>query len=289
MAMDPEHLQDRLDRYTWYHAIPVAEGVETKPTTPGFQRMWDFNRSCMNAVDFKDKTVLDIGCRDGLFSFEAEKRGAQEILAIDSDLCPGVQEVLLPALQSKVQFQEASLYDLTPERHGCFDVILCLGVLYHLRYPFWGLKCITDCLCDGGLLLLESGMLAESALHRRDMLYCPVDESPYEPTSCTFFNARGLCTTLQTLNYELVQATVFPSRKRGVFRSLVKTCKHRLRGWLGASSAPYETCRQFFVFRKHLSLREKETTHPGKPGLLRSDMETYWNGLHNRHSRKASF
>ncbi len=285
--MDPKQLQNQLDQYTWYHAIPVAHGVATKPTTPRFQGMWDFNLACLEAVDFSGKTVLDVGCRDGLFSFEAEKRGAREILAIDNDLSRGARDVLVPYFQSKVKFEELSLYDLTPDTHGCFDIVLCLGVLYHLRYPFWGLKRITDCLRDGGVLVLESGMLAEPALQGRDMLHCPVDQSPYEPTSCTFFNARGLETTLQTLNCESVRATPLPARKKGRLRPLIQRCKRHVRRRLSNDPKPYETNRQFFVFRKNRSLRDTHSTHPAKRHLLRSDMETYWNGLHQRHSHPA--
>lgn len=287
MAVDPRHLQEQLDRYTWYHAIPVADGVVTKATTPGFQRLWDFNLACLDTVDFRDKTVLDIGCRDGLFSFEAEKRGAREILAIDNDLSLGARDVLVPHFQSKVKFEELSLYDLNPETHGCFDIVLCLGVLYHLRYPFWGLKRMTDCLRDGALLVLESGMLAEPAFQGRDMLHCPVDESPYEPTSCTFFNARGLETTLQTLTCERVRVTTLPARKKGLLRPLIQRCKRRLRSRLSRHPKPCEANRQFFVFRKNRSLRDTHSTHPAKRHLLRSDMETYWNGLHQRHSHQA--
>jgi hypothetical protein len=42
--------------------------------------MWDFNLRAMDLVDFKDKKVLDVACRDGLFSFEAERRGARQVI-----------------------------------------------------------------------------------------------------------------------------------------------------------------------------------------------------------------
>jgi len=87
---------------------------------------------------------------------------------------------------------------------GLFDVILFAGVLYHLRYPFWGLKVLRDVMKPGGELLIET------AIWRGDpnnaMLFCPIEnDSPYEPTSCTFFNEKGLVDTLNSLNFDTLK------------------------------------------------------------------------------------
>jgi SAM-dependent methyltransferase len=91
-----------------------------------------------------------------------------------------------------------NLYDLSPEVFGLFDVVLFAGVLYHLRYPVWGLKKIISVLKDGGTLVLETAIL--DGLEDHALLYCPIgDESPYEGTSITFFNVKGLVDTLYSL------------------------------------------------------------------------------------------
>ena len=180
-----EELRKKIDQYNWYHSIKVEGDLYTKSVVSSYQDSWDFNINCMKNIDFNNKRVLDVGCRDGLFSFEAENLGAIDIIGIDNDISKGTTEVLIPAKKSKVQMHELNLYDLTPEKFGMFDVIIFFGVLYHLRYPMWGLRKLTDCLSDGGILIIESGMLVDESLKNLDILYCPVEDSPYEETSCT--------------------------------------------------------------------------------------------------------
>jgi len=84
-----------------------------------------------------------------------------------------------------------------------FDVVILAGVLYHLRYPFWGLKAIRDVMKVGGRLLIETAVwMGES---QNALLFCPVgDQSPYEPTSCTFFNEKGLVDTLGSMGFRVL-------------------------------------------------------------------------------------
>ena len=142
-------------------------------------------------MDLKGKRALDIGCRDGLYCFEMERLGAAEIIGIDNDLSKGAVELAIPALRSRVQMHEMSLFDLTPDTFGRFDVVLLGGVLYHLRYPFDGMRIMRDLLVDGGHLVLETAVFADANKHA--LLYCPIgDENPYDPTSVTIFNLKGL-------------------------------------------------------------------------------------------------
>jgi SAM-dependent methyltransferase len=139
-----------------------------------------------------------VGCRDGLFAFEAERLGAREVVAIDNDLSRGAVELLVPFLRSRVRMRELNLLDLRPETFGTFDVIVFPGVLYHLRYPFWALKILRDLLPEGGHLVLETAVFLDD--NRHAVLRCPVGaDSPYEASSCTFFNRKGLTDTLGSL------------------------------------------------------------------------------------------
>ena len=196
-------LQEQMEKYKFYHIIEVEKGI----FTPGIQEFVPAQQMVLRAMrtlPIKGRRVLDIGCRDGLFSFEAERLGAAEVIAIDNNLSEAATEFLIPHLQSRVQMQELNLYDLTPERFGHFDVVIFAGVLYHLRYPNWGLKKIIDVMKDDGHLLIETGIYC--GMDRYAILYCPIEnESPYEGGSISFFNIKGLSDTLRTLGVSVRQ------------------------------------------------------------------------------------
>ena len=197
MNKEEIELEKRLSQYSFYHTIELTKNVKTKgiaeyrPTQEPVLRIFE-------KTDFHGKRVLDVGCRDGMYSFEAERRGAASVLAIDNCISRGAIEVLIPHLGSKVEMRERNLLELTPQADGKFDIIIFAGVLYHLRYPFWSLKVLGDLLSEDGEMIIETAvMLNDPAV---PLLYCPTEEaSPYEPTSVTFFNLRGLRDTLASL------------------------------------------------------------------------------------------
>lgn len=251
-----KELIEKLSRYIWYHTIEVAEGIRTYSVKAGFQPLWQFILKNMSGVVFEGKRVLDVGCRDGLFSFEAERSGASEVIGIDNDLSKGAVEFLIPYFNSKVRMEKLNLYDLRPEIYGEFDIVCFFGVLYHLRYPFWGLKKIADCVKTGGLLLIESGALSDTlSTQHSDMLFCPVENSPYEVTSCTFFNRQGLTTTMRSLGFELFKHDVLDSV------SVSPDKKHKVN-------------RQFFHFRNVAIPKEA------------SPLYDYWDKTHTIHTVK---
>ncbi len=102
---------------------------------------------------------------------------------------------------------ELNMYDLTVEKFGKFDVIVFPGVLYHLRYLFWGLKVLRDLINPNGILIVETAIFYGAT--ERPMVYCPIgSESQYEPTSCTFFNKKGLTDSLSTLGWKTLSTSV---------------------------------------------------------------------------------
>jgi|LakMenEpi03Aug12_release.lakeMendotaPanAssembly.Ray.scaffolds.fasta_scaffold01323_50 SAM-dependent methyltransferase len=190
-----------LENYKFYHTIPLNERIST-PGVPSFIKLHSPIYRQMGRVNFSGKRVLDIGCRDGLFAFEAERRGAAEIKGIDSCLSIGAVEFLIPFFKSKVIIQEKGLFDLHPETDGVFDIIMFAGVLYHLRYPFNALKIISDLLKPGGTLILETGIFADFDMHA--LLHCPSqNESPYDTSSVSFFNRKGMIDSLASFGLKV--------------------------------------------------------------------------------------
>ena len=136
----------------WWHCIELHFGV----TTPGQVDHRDRVEAFRLPSDLTGKTVLDVGCLNGFWSFEAEKRKAQHVLAIDNWGGELYREkgfrTAHALLGSRVEFQWVDLFDLTPEKHGRFDLVMCFGVLYHLRQPLRGLERLAK-VCKEHLIL----------------------------------------------------------------------------------------------------------------------------------------
>jgi len=144
----------------WWHEIELAPGI----VTPGD----DSNRMTLPILDalglphdLRGKRALDIGCSDGYFSFELEERGA-EVVAID--FVPETYTGFATArkiLGSGVDYRMDNVYNLTPESYGRFDVVLFLGVLYHLRKPLAALDAIRSVIHEGGQLFVGTMLIDE--------------------------------------------------------------------------------------------------------------------------------
>ena len=77
-TMESTQLQQRIDQIPWYHDIDFPNGLKARTKTPdaeSHRKLWDWMRSELGKIDFADRTVLDIGCWDGYWSFYAEQRG----------------------------------------------------------------------------------------------------------------------------------------------------------------------------------------------------------------------
>jgi tRNA (mo5U34)-methyltransferase len=122
-------------------------------------------------ADLTGKRVLDIGCWDGWFSFEMERRGA-EVVAIDCWDNPRFRQ-MHAAYRSRVDFRLLDMYDLTPQTVGRFDIVLFMGVLYHLKHPLLALERV--CALTTDLAAVDSFILREGQ-HPADQLRRPILE-----------------------------------------------------------------------------------------------------------------
>ncbi|TWU16316.1 class I SAM-dependent methyltransferase [Allorhodopirellula heiligendammensis] len=223
-------LQKKIAQYHFYHFIELTDNIRT-PGIPEYVPTQQGVLAALDRADLSGKRVLDIGCRDGLYSFKAEQRGAAEVVAIDNCLSRAAVELLIPELNSNVQMHEQNLFNLTAETFGKFDTIIFAGVLYHLRYPFWALKLLRDLLTDCGQIILETGvMLNDPDL---PLMFCPTEgDSPYEPTSVTFFNPKGLRDTLATLGLHVTHQELL-NHPELLNRSPQLGIKNRVKRFLG--------------------------------------------------------
>ncbi len=134
-----ETLRDRARAITWCHPIDLGEGVVTRPEWHIRRRFARRLRLLGLPENLDGQAVLDIGAWDGFFSFECERRGAARVLAVDTYAWDhhGQNGFLLAhqSLRSHVEQRRVAAEDLDPADVGQFDLVLFLGVFYHLRDP----------------------------------------------------------------------------------------------------------------------------------------------------------
>ena len=144
----------------WFQKIEVLPGIFSPGwSDPVVEKLPYFGLP----ADLTGKRVLDIGCAEGFFSFEAEKRGAREVIGIDS-FPDSVRRfnITKAARQSNATAFPMNVYDLEPKRLGTFDVVLFYGVFYHLKHPQYALERIRS-ICTGDLLF-QTHMYEEPAI-----------------------------------------------------------------------------------------------------------------------------
>jgi tRNA (mo5U34)-methyltransferase len=140
----------------WFHNMNL-KGVWTAPDHflgdyPGFK--W---RTFEHAIpaDLTGKTVLDIGCNAGFYSIEMKRRGAERVVGIDFDDDYLEQARFASEVSGMdIEFQKLSVYDV-PRLGEKFDVVVFMGVLYHLRHPLLALDLIHEHVAKD-LLLFQS-------------------------------------------------------------------------------------------------------------------------------------
>jgi tRNA (mo5U34)-methyltransferase len=140
----------------WHHRIEISPGI----FTPGLQWTQEMLLDIGLPDDLSGLRVLDLGARDGFFSFECEKRGAAEVIAVDyspPDLTGF--NVAKRALNSNVKWVTANVYKINQLNLGTFDLVLFLGVIYHLRNPYLAIDRIYDVLNIGGKIIVESHII----------------------------------------------------------------------------------------------------------------------------------
>lgn len=123
----------------WFHNLTLPDGTQTAPDHPlgpDFPaRKWR-KLAAHLPEDLSGWTALDVGCNAGFYSFELARRGAR-VTAIDAD-AHYLQQARWAAaqygLEDRVEFREAQVYDVARD-DAAYDLVLFMGVFYHLRYP----------------------------------------------------------------------------------------------------------------------------------------------------------
>jgi tRNA (mo5U34)-methyltransferase len=183
----------------WWHSIDLGHGIATKGVKT--RESLQSELESLRLPDLRGKTVLDIGAWDGFSSFEAERRGARRVLALDHyiwaldfpnyrqycsdcnergvvptpgqrtphwqpDKLPGKRgyDTAHRALDSKVETMVGDFMTMDLEPLGTFDVVLFLGVLYHMENPLASLRRVAS-LSNGSAIIETHAMVIPGYEH----------------------------------------------------------------------------------------------------------------------------
>jgi tRNA (mo5U34)-methyltransferase len=161
--VDVDTLKRQVADLEWYHTIDLGGGV----VTPGAYDHRPYLPNYGIPEDLSGKTVLDVGAASGFFSFEMERRGAK-VTALDlpawfsHDFGPNYVpdktaedgerylheplELARHALRSRVDRIDMTVYDISRESVGTYDVVFCGSLLVHLADPIralWQIQEVT--------------------------------------------------------------------------------------------------------------------------------------------------
>jgi tRNA (mo5U34)-methyltransferase len=154
-TLSADEIRRRVSEFKWYHTIELDHGI----VTPGMYDLAPIVHQYGLPESADGLSVLDVGPAHGFFAFEFERRGAAKVATselptwVEHDASPELRHAFehapeseeafhrgalgfaIQARRSRVERHFCSVYDLTPERVGTYDLVFCASVLLHLTDP----------------------------------------------------------------------------------------------------------------------------------------------------------
>lgn len=232
----------------WWHSIDLGDGV----VTPGVKtpEILAAELAHLHLGDLRGKSVIDVGSYDGYFAFAAERLGAQRVVALDHytwsmdlggyeayrleqikrgepiapphesdywhpDTLPGRAgfEFAHEALASRVEIVVADLLDCDLPALGTFDVVLYLGVLYHMRHPLLALEHVAKVTRPGGRAIVETQASSFRASEGRPMCqFIEGSDLNGDPTNWWSFNEPALLAMCRAAGFSRAEMLRAPPR-----------------------------------------------------------------------------
>jgi tRNA (mo5U34)-methyltransferase len=178
-------LAEKVSALRWHHSIDLGHGV----VTPGAKSLRTLSREhkiVFDPVLVDGATVLDVGAWNGAHSFEAARRGAR-VLATDHYVWTHEEwrgregfDLANAALGLNIEAKEADLPDISIEKIGRFDIVLFLGVLYHLPSPLTVLQQIASVAKECLIVETRVGM---TWMRKPALAYHPGNSLDGDPTN----------------------------------------------------------------------------------------------------------
>jgi tRNA (mo5U34)-methyltransferase len=196
----------------WWHSIDLG-GIVT-PGEKGDLAAMERELASLRLPDVKGRTVLDIGAWDGFYSFAAERLGASRVVALDhfvwerEDHGGGAGFALAHrVLESDVERLHADFMTCDLAGLGRFDVVLFLGVLYHLEAPLTALRRLYE--VTGEVAVIETEAMELVGSGRRPLVeFFPGAELAQDPTNWWSPNLAALVAMCEAAGFATVDVVV---------------------------------------------------------------------------------
>ena len=207
-----------IQRMRWYHTIELPGGI----VTPGEYDLRPIVDRLPWPGSMAGMRCLDVGSRDGFYSFHMERLGADEVVSLDLDDpdlidFPGPRppheavqaeldagnrafQAAREALGSSAERSLTGVYDLSEAEHGRFDFAVIGTLLHHLRDPLRALQAVRG-VVDGQLLVNDVVIPGIDTLRKRPMLELRALRSPFWATP----NPAGLHRMIEAAGFSVIK------------------------------------------------------------------------------------
>ncbi len=223
-AMSREELIAAIDKYIWWHSIDLGGGVMIRGTKDP-RLMATEIANTFSPIDVRGKSVLDVGAWNGGFAVEAVRRGASRVVALDHytwnheqfkgretlELVRRITGLQIDAVDIDLDEATLCLGDL-----GEFDIVLFLGVFYHLKNPLSALAELARLARE--VLVLETHVEATED-PRPQMIFYPGDELAGDPTNWWGPNTACIIGLLKMSGFDLIETRPGSNVTRQVFHA----------------------------------------------------------------------
>ena len=207
---------EEMNSIKWWHSIPLGDKI-----TPGQNNESKSTFDSINLGDnLKGKTVIDIGCWDGFYSYACEKLGADKVVACDRFVWdePSITDAGFDfahrILGSKVEKVHSYVEDIPKKNLGKFDIVLMLGVLYHAKNPIQYIEIARD--LSKGIVVFETAVdLLDISVPA--VRYYVGNEYHNDPTNFWGFNELAMKGMMQDAGFKNIKSVKLQNPTRMLF------------------------------------------------------------------------
>lgn len=216
--LDKAMLVESVRQFYWFHSIDLGHGVVTPGAKSLAVHQAEF-AAVFDPIKVAGRSVIDVGAYNGAYSFEAKRRGAARVLATDHFVWnhPLIRardsfELARSILNIDLEVKDIDVPDLSPDSVGTFDVVLFLGVFYHLLNPIAALQQAATLARE--VLVVETHNDALD-INRPAMIMYPNAELNNDPTNWWGPNPACMVALLKQCGFAKVDAAwskTYPTR-----------------------------------------------------------------------------